>query len=689
MIKVQLQTEAAECGLACLAMVASFYDKNADLVNLRSKFNVGLKGTSLRQLSNIAARIGFRSRALRLDIEGVSSLVLPCILHWDMSHFVVLEKVKRDKVLIADPAFGKKWISQSELSDHFTGIALELSPEADFKIVETVKPVKITELTGPVTGIKSYLAQLFTISVVVQLLLMLAPLQIQFIVDNVLASNDQGLLLSIVVGFACVAIVHSLMHAARGWAIIYLSAQLTVQWTSRVFRHLLKLPLAYFEKRHMGDINSRLGSVQVIQQTLTASFIEAVIDGMMAMMIVVFMFYYSWKLTLAALTFVAIYATARILSYASLRARAEQQVISSARQQTYAIETIRGMQSIKLSGSQLARHRAYINLVSETADHEFKLARTNLSLATANVLISSLARVFIVGYGAYFVLSNYMTPGMLLSYIAYAELFSQRIYSLIDKLIDFRMLRLQGERLADIVMTLPEDLNEDLPEVNLSEVGTITIDRVSFQYSEDEPQVLNECYFQIRRGESVAITGPSGCGKSTLLKVMVGLLQPSSGKIMLGDRSLSSMNLESYRSQIATVMQNDHLFSGSIADNIAFGAEDRSVERIEQAARAAAIHDDIVAMPMRYNTLIGDMGSTLSGGQKQRVLLARALYRSPSIIFLDEATSQLDSKNEDFVNSAIRSMKITRVVVAHRQATIESADRVIRMGAGGRIESGE
>lgn len=681
-MRVQLQSEAAECGIACLAMVGSHYDPELTLSSLRARFNVSLKGITLRQLVDYASQLNFRARALRIELEDLSKLRVPCILHWDMSHFVVLESVRGRTVKITDPAFGPSRMRLEDCSKHFTGVALELTPEPGFSKSAPTPSVSLKQLTGPISGLWRYVSQLFVVSIALQLLVMAAPFQLQLVVDQIVVSGDQGLLVGVIVAFLAISVMHAVTYIARGWSVIYLSSQLTVQWTSRVFRHLLRLPMSYFEKRHLGDIVSRLGGVQAIQKTLTTSFVEALIDGVMALATLSIMLVYSWKLTLVVLVLIGLYLVIKVLSFGFVRARTERSIVASANQQTHSMESIRGMQSLKLSGNEASRHRVYVSLLSETADQEFSLARANLFISSSSTLVANLSRVFLVGWGGFLALNGSMTVGMLVAFLAYADQFSTRVTSLIDKTAEFRMLRLQGERLADIALAEEEDSRESAPEVDLGTFAEIQVKGVSFRYADGEPLVLDDCSFTVKRGESLAITGPSGCGKSTLGKIMLGLLRPTSGEVLIGGVDLNRANLRSYRRQIATVMQDDQLFGGTIADNIAFGSTDFSMTRVEEAAIAAALHSDIMAMPMRYQTLIGDMGSSLSGGQRQRLLLARALYRLPKIIFLDEATSQLDLANEALVNSAVSHMDITRVVIAHRQATLDAADRVLHLSNG-------
>jgi len=345
------------------------------------------------------------------------------------------------------------------------------------------------------------------------------------------------------------------------------------------------------------------------------------------------------------------------------------------------LESLRGMQSLKVAGEESQRRATYDNLMHDTVNHDIRLARMNLGFTGASELVFGIERIAVIWIGALLALSNVFSVGMLVAYLAYKDQFAQRVSALIDKWVEFRMLRLHEERLADIVLTPPED-HGGLPELPPPVDTRIEVENLSFRYADGEPWVLKECSFTIEHGESAAIVGASGCGKTTLVKLLLGLLTPTAGTIRIGGYDLAKIGPRNIRAIVGAVMQDDQLFAGSIADNISFFSQDLDQARIEHAAQLASIHDEIAAMPMGYHSLIGDMGSSLSGGQKQRIILARALYREPKLLFLDEATSHLDVIRGRVVNDAVRQLKLTKVIVAHRAETIASADRVLVMADG-------
>ncbi|HET9581031.1 MAG TPA: peptidase domain-containing ABC transporter [Usitatibacter sp.] len=677
-----LQTEAAECGLASIGMIAWFHGHRIDLAGLRRRFTVSLKGATLAYLMQVAGRLHLAPRPLRLELEELPRLRTPCVLHWNLNHFVVLASADARGVVVHDPAFGVRRLSMAEASKHFTGIALELSPTTQFAPADDRRRLRLRDLTGPVVGLKRSLAQVLILALALQAIAIVSPFYMQWVVDGAVVSGDRDLLTVLGLGFLLLTVMQVALTALRSWIVLYLSTTLNLQWLANVFSHLLRLPVSYFEKRHLGDVVSRFGAVNTIQKTLTSSFVEAILDGAMAAATLAMMVVYSVGLASIAIAAVACYGLLRWLFYEPLRRATEEQIVHSAKQQSHFLETVRGVQSIKLFGRQEERRSRWLNLVVDTTNQDLSTQKLGLGFRSANGLVFGVERIAIVWLGALLVLDSAFSVGMLFAFMSYKDQFSARVAGLIDKMIDLRMLGLQGERLADIVLTPPE---QDTPAMASDHIeASLEARAVSFRYSDTEPLVLLNCAFAVAPGESVAIVGPSGCGKTTLLKLMLGLLAPTDGKILAGGIDIQKLGIDRYRKLVGTVMQDDQLFAGSIGDNISFFDPSPDQAAIERYARLAAVHDDIAAMPMGYNTLIGDMGAALSGGQKQRILLARALYKQPRILFLDEATSALDVQKERAVNEAIRALNLTRIIIAHRPETIASAERVIVL-QGGRV----
>ena len=679
-----LQSQSSECGLACLAMVASHHGQRTRLSELRQRFALSIKGASLGKLIDISRQLGMSARALRLDMADLDSLQTPCILHWDLNHFVVLASTRRGKATIYDPAQGRILLDKAEVSKHFTGVALEIAPDAGFEPRKDAPSISMRQLTGRVTGLWAALGTILGLSLALQVFVALGPFFLQWVVDQVLVSADRDLLVVLGIGFALVVVSQVAIGLMRGWAVTYLSGRLGFQWMGNVFAHLLKLPMDFFEKRHLGDVVSRMGAVQAIQRTMTTSFVEALIDGLMALVTLAMMLVYSWKLALVTLAAVGLYLGIRTIAYRPMRRGTEQQLVAAAKQQSHLLESIRGMQSLKVTGTQALREAGYRNLMHDTINRDVWLARLGLGFSSASQLVFGIERIVVIWLGATLALSNALSVGMLIAYLAYKDQFAQRVGSLIDKWIEFRMLRLHGERLSEIVLAAPEADVSSPFELPLPEVSSLQVHGLSYRYADGEPEILEACSFEVKAGESLAIVGASGCGKTTLVKLLLGLLTPNAGKVSIGGHDIRKIGLHNYRRMVGAVMQDDRLFAGSIAENIALGEESIDFDQVEKAARLASIHDEISSMPMGYHSLIGDMGTSLSGGQKQRVLLARALYRQPRILFLDEATSHLDVRRERMVNAAVRELALTKIIIAHRRETIASADRVLML-RGGRL----
>jgi ATP-binding cassette subfamily B protein RaxB len=680
-----LQNEAAECALACLAMVASSHGLHTDLPTLRQRFNLSLKGATMADLATMARMLKLQTRAVRAEPEQLEQLPLPAILHWDFNHFVVLVKVGRDGVLIHDPARGARWVKWARLSRHFTGAAMELSPESTFQRRDEHRRITMRQLLGRVTGLKRSLSQIVALALVLEFFVLLSPFLMQWVVDDVLVTADRDLLVTLGIGFALLVGIQVATAAIRSWAVLHLSATLNLQWLGNVFAHLLRLPLAWFERRHIGDIWSRFFAVQQIQKTLTTSFLEVLLDGALVLTTLAMMALYSPLLSGVVLAFVLAYAALRWILFAPMRRATEEALVHDAKKTSHFLESLRGVMAIKLFGAEADRQARFMNLVVDAMNADIVVRRLEVTLAVANRGLFGLERVLVIWIGASLVLDQGLTVGMLLAFVAYKEQFSQRVGALIDKWAELKMLKLQGERLADIVLSEPEASHTGALIPALEGEGVpprIELRDVAFRYSDGEGDVLRGVNLSVEPGESVAIVGPSGCGKTTLIKLMLGILSPAHGEVLVEGRPLDAVGASVWRSLVGTVMQDEPLFAGSIADNISFFDSRPDMERVVECARVAAVHDEIAVLPMGYYTLIGEMGATLSGGQKQRVLLARALYKRPRVLFLDEATSALDVERERLVNQAVRQLRLTRVIVAHRPETIASADRVVVLAGG-------
>ena len=676
-----LQTEAAECGLACLAMVLGRHGTITDLATLRGRHAVSMKGMTLSTLARIAESEHLGTRAVRLELDELGKLRLPAILHWDLNHFVVLREVSGGKATLHDPSVGERRMALDELSRHFTGVALEVWPDAGFAPKVERTRLSLARLIGEIAGFWPTLGQIFLLSLALEVLVLVGPLLMQWILDHVIVSRDGNLLTTLAAGFLLLLVLQQGFSLARSWVLLVVNASVRVQWRSNVVAHMMRLPLAYFQKRHLGDIVSRIGAIDEIQRVLTNTFVEAIFDGLLVLLTLAMMFIYSPAMAGVALVAVVLYLVIRLVWLRPLYLATEEQIVRGATQATHLLESIRGIRAIKLFARQQERKAAWQTLLVGETNATLSIQKMQIFYRLVNASLSGTINIALLWLGAQQVLAGSMTVGMMMAFLAYRGQFDGRVSSLIDHLINFNMLQLYGERLGDLVLTEAEPSGR----VNLPRAGeapTIHLDDVGFRYAPHEPDVLAHITLTINPGEFVAITGDSGGGKTTLVNVLLGVLEPVQGRIRIDEQPLAQFGVENWRRGVGTVMQDDTLFAGSIADNISFFDPKADLAHVEHCAALAAVSEDIAKMPMAYQTLVGDMGTSLSGGQKQRILLARALYKRPKVLILDEATSHLDPRREGEVNAAIHDLAVTRIVVAHRAETIAATSRVIELKNG-------
>jgi ATP-binding cassette subfamily B protein RaxB len=672
------QAEATECALACLAMIADHHGHRCDIAQLRQRFPQSLKGTGLAEMLRMAAALGMSSRPVKVELEDVKCLKLPCIIHWNERHFVVLRAVTRRHLQIIDPAAGPQRLSQAEFSKSFTGVAVELAPNESFRAVDERVAIDYRALIGNLFGFKRSVGQILALALCLEIFGLGMPLMGKWMIDDVLPSHDVGLYWIILLGFGLLLLMRVVTQYGRSTAVIALAAQFGLQWGTSLLARLLNVPLGYFEKRQLADVTSRFSSFGAIQRTVSTSFIEGILDGLMCLVGLLIMFSLSGLLSVVVVASSALYFVVRTVHFRTMKELQERQVAAAARQQSQLLESIRGILAIRLFDKVEQRRAQWQNLYVNEVNASTRIQYAQTNFATTLSLLQGTKDLLVMAVGMKLIMDNQFTIGAFMAFGAYGGTFSGRANSLVDRILEFRLLRVHAERLADFAL-LPPEIDPMQPVNNgiIDTPPTIEFKNVSYRYAEGEQDVLSHLSFTVHPGESVAIVGPSGVGKSTVLKLLLGICKPVEGVILINGRPLDAFGVGEFRKIVGTVLQDDALFTGSIEDNVAFFDNEPDPSFVRECARKAAIHDDIENMPMRYHTLIGDMGSALSGGQKQRVLLARALYKRPQVFLLDEATSHLDLANELVVNQSIRDLQATRIFVAHRPDTIRFADRVI------------
>ena len=561
---------------------------------------------------------------------------------------------------------------------------MELTPATGFAERDEREKISAWQLVKTATGLRSAVTQVLLLSLVLEVLAIASPFFLQLVVDRVVVGRDRDLLAVLGIGFGMLAVMIAIITALRSWLGVYISTRLNLQLLDTLFARLLRLPLAWFEKRHIGDIVSRFRSVDAIQRTLSLTFLETVMDGVMVVVTLAVMSWYSTTLTIIVVIAAVLYGSLRWAMYGPQRRATDERIVHEAKAATHFIETLRGMMAIKLNLRESERRAAYLNHVVDQTNADVRVQNLALLQRAGNVLIFGLENVIVIWLGANAVLEGQLSVGMLFAFLLFKLLFITRVNNLVDKTIEFRMLDLHADRVADIALA-PTESAAELPAVARADApaGAFVLESrdLGFAYG-IEGFVFRGMEFRARPGETVAIVGPSGSGKTTLVKVLAGLLDRTEGTLTAAGRDVRDWDKGAYRSRIGVVMQDDHLFVGTIEDNISFFDPQHDPARVRECSRLAMIDEDISAMPMGYNTIVGSLGVALSGGQRSRVLLARALYRQPQILFLDETFDQLDLARERAITDGLRHTGIGLVIVSHRPETVGAVDRIVRLGEG-------
>jgi ATP-binding cassette, subfamily B, bacterial CvaB/MchF/RaxB len=674
-----LQSEAPECGIACVAMVASHHGHRTDLAAMRMRLAPSMKGVTLQHIAAIAQTMKLSPRGVQAPLELLGKLRLPAILHWDMNHFVVLTRADGRRITVLDPARGKRVLPLAEASRHYTGVAMEFTPAEGFAKTDERERITAWQLLTAAGGMGGVIAQVMLLSLALEVFAVASPFFVQLVIDRVIVGRDRDLLTLLGLGFSLLVLMQVATTAVRAWLGVYLSTNLNLRLLDTLFGQLLRLPLAWFEKRHIGDIFSRFKSVDAIQRTLTLAFVETLIDGLMVLLTLAVMFWYSALLTTIVIAAAVAYGIVRWIFYGPQRRAADEQIAHEAKSNTHFIETLRGMLAIKLNLRETQRRTAYQNLVVDHTNAGVKVQNLAIIHRAANGLIFGLENVAVIWLAALLVMDGRFSVGMLFGFLAFKMLFITRISNLVDKAIEFRMLDLHAERIADIALAEPEQMQ---PATFTPSAAPLLIEGRGLGFSYGiEGFTFRNIDFLVRPGETVAIVGPSGAGKTTLVKVLVGLLDRTEGTLTYSGRDVREWDRAAYRGRIGVVLQDDQLFVGTLEDNISFFDPAHDPARVRECATSAGIAEDIEAMPMQYNTIVGSLGVALSGGQKQRVLLARALYHQPQVLFLDEAFDQLDLAREREITERLKTLGISLVIVSHRPETVREVDRTVRLGA--------
>ncbi len=672
-----MQGEAGECGLCCVAMIANYYGYRCDLVSLRRTQNFSGRGATLHGIVELSESLGLSTRPLRLELEELGKLNTPAILHWNLSHYVVLKKAGRRSITIHDPAVGIRRYSLRQAGVHFTGVALELACRQDFTRGNQTDPLRFMSFWQNTRGLGVSLAQLLCLSVLMQVLALATPFYIQVVVDDVLVKHDTDLLNVLALGFLCLTLLSVAGKLLRGFTSLYLVNQLSYNVSNSVLHHLLRLPMAFFESRHMGDVISRFNATRPIQDFITGGAISVLIDGLLAAATLALMLLYAPWLTAVTVASLLLYALFRGAQYRPLRAAQHENIEANAKLDTEFMETVRALQSIKLANKEVDRQINWRQKFAESVNTDARVGRLTLSYEAINSTLTGCEYVLIIYLGAREVLANVMTIGMLYAFLAYRSHFNAAIVSIINTAVQFRMLRLHLDRLSDITQTQLEPGSERPATLVLPVSGGLTARGLCFRYADNEPAIFTDFDIDVQPGQFVAVYGPSGVGKTTLLKCLMAIQPASAGTLYFDGHAHSILGHQSLRRQIAAVLQNDLPLGGTIRENVTFFEVGADQSRMLHASKLAMLHDEISATPMGYDTLIGDMGASLSAGQQQRILIARSIYRQPRILFMDEGTAHIDQAKELQIMSNLKQLNLTCVYVTHNPRLLEFAEQVV------------
>lgn len=697
-VPIQMQSEASECGIACLTMVTNYHGNKIALRQMRNVMPSSQQGLSLQQLMEYALKIGLSTRALKLELEELSQLQRPAILHWNFSHFVVLTKITKKHVYINDPATGASKLTWSAVSKHFTGVALELTPNQNFVKNSGERTLSLWDFARPIRGIKQHIALLVGLSLLIQIFALASPFYMQTVIDKVLLTASNSLLSVLAIGFSLLLIIQSITQWLRDTVVLRFSNVFNLHISNSVLSHLLSLPLVYFQRRHMGDIVSRFGSLQPVRDILSQGLVSAFIDGVLSIITLVVMALYSLKLALIVLLIVCLYSLARWALFYPVKQLNQQILQSDAQQQSFFMQSIRAARTIKLANTEAQTCAKWQTYFIDNTNQRIRLGQWNIGFSIVNKLLFGFENIIVVYVAATLVMANELSIGMLFAFISYKTRFVSSCASLIEKWIEYKILGVHLERIEDIVHQ-PSEIEQDdehlliasaqskIAEVRGADhLGTrVQVEGLSFGYHSQQKALFQNLNLSVDQGEVVAIVGTTGCGKTSLLLCLLGLITPTQGTITLNRSKLTPQTRSLFR--IVAVMQDDQLLSGSIIDNISQFAEQTDINRVIKVAKLACIDDDIMAMTMQYQTLVGDMGDSLSGGQKQRILLARALYQKPNLLVLDEATSHLDVATEAQVCANLKNLNTTIIMVAHRPQTIAIAEKIYTLSSFGLTEA--
>jgi ATP-binding cassette, subfamily B, bacterial len=680
------QLEWSDCGAACLAMTLALHGKEVALSTVRSAINVGRDGVTARNLADGAGRFGLVARGVKVDVDQLAMLPRGSILHWEFNHFVVLDKVDKGGVHIVDPAMGPRYIPLAEIGGKLTGVALELRRGAGFA-KERLKGSRTRSYLREVFSERPLLAKVIVISLVIRVLALGLPLLTGLVLDWVLPRTDHTMLLVITLSIAGLVLLDAICNLIRAHLLLHLRTVLDARMTLEFLDHMVALPVGFFQRRSAGDLMLRVGSNATVRELVTSQSLSAIIDGCFVLIYAAVILSVDVSLGVVALVLAALQAAIFVLARARNQRLLAEDLDRQAKAQSYLVQVLGGMETLKTAGAERNAVERWSSLYTDVLNVSIQRGRLGAITGAIRGGVTQLAPMLILAVGARGVMAGDMTPGTMLAMTSLAISLFHPLSALTESLLSLQLVKGYTERIDDVLRATPEQDGAKVkspPELS----GAISLRDVSFRYTNDRPLVVEKVSLEIPAGAKVAIVGPSGSGKSTLLGLLAGIISPTSGQVQYDRRNLAEMDFAAVRRQLGVVPQHPFVFGSSIRENIALTAPDAPLDRVANAARVAAFHDDVAAMPMGYDTPISDGGASLSGGQRQRIAIARAVLRQPRVLLFDEATSALDTATEHRVIGNLRRLGCTQVTVAHRLSTVQHADVIVVMDKGKIVESG-
>ena len=681
------QTTATDCGAACLAMVLGYYGKSVGLSQVREATGVSRHGTSAFAILETARHFGLRGRGVQIsEIQELRFLDPGAILHWRFSHFLVLESTDPRGAWVVDPGVGRQHMPWAELDRSFTGVALTLEPTEDFA-PEPGKPRGVGRYVRRVLGQSGLLTRIVVLSVLLQVLALAVPVLTGVLVDRVIPRGDQHLLLVLTVGVVSLLAFRLVASLVRSFLLLYLRTRLDARLALEFLEHLVGLPYLFFQQRSAGDLAMRLNSNSTIRELLTSSALSTVLDGSMVSLYLLFLLFADPKMGLLAAGLGAIRVVLFFLVRMRQRDLMSQSLQAQAKSRSFEFELLAGIETVKAAGAEGQSVQHWSNLFVTELNASLDRGRLDAAVTSILDLLTTASPLLILLYGSLLVINGELSLGSMLALNALALGFLTPLSTLVSTASQLQIMGSYLDRINDVFDAPREQEGEKLrPAVALS--GRIVLEEVTFRYALSVPPAVREVSLEIPPGRLVAVVGSSGSGKSTLAALLAGLYRPESGRILYDGIDLVDLDLGWLRRQLGFVAQQPYLFGASVRTNIALTDPTLPLARVADAAQLACIHDDILSMPMRYDSFLADNGASLSGGQRQRIALARALVRRPRVLILDEATSSLDAVTEKAVQDNLAGLRSTRVVIAHRLSTVRDADLILVMEAGRIVEQG-